>query len=66
MSVLVEIYEDTIKKQDEQLIKAKEIILKLYNAGRDVLMCRAEEKAYDNLSNVINDKSIEQFLNEVK
>ena len=47
----------------QQLTKAKEIILRLYNAGRDVLMCRAEEKAYDNLSNAINDKSIEQFLN---
>lgn len=49
----------------EQLTNAKEIILRLYNAGRDVLMCRAEEKAYDNLSNAINDKSIEQFLSEV-
>ena len=49
--------------ESEQLTKAKEIILRLYNAGRDVLMCRAEEKAYDNLSNAINDKSIEQFLN---
>ena len=48
-----------------ELTKAKEIILRLYNAGRDVLMCRAEEKAYDNLSNAINDKSIEQFLSEV-
>lgn len=50
----------------EQLTKAKELILRLYNAGRDVLMCRAEEKAYDNLSNAINDKSIEQFLSEVE
>jgi hypothetical protein len=49
-----------------QLCKAKKIILKLYNAGRDVLMCRAEEKAYDNLSNAINDKSIEQFLSELE
>ena len=48
------------------LTKARKIILKLYNAGRDVLMCRAEEKAYDNLSNAINDKSIEQFLNDIK
>lgn len=48
-----------------QLTKAKEIILKLYNAGRDVLMCRTEEKAYDNLDEAINDKSIEQFLKEV-
>ena len=52
--------------QTIQLTKAKEIILRLYNAGRDVLMCRAEEKAYDNLSNAINDKSIEQFLSEDK
>ena len=49
--------------ESDQLTKAREIILRLYNAGRDVLMCRAEEKAYDNLSNAINDKSIEQFLN---
>lgn len=53
-------------KQEEQLTKAKEIILRLYNAGRDVLMCRAEENAYDNLSNAINDKSIEQFISEVE
>jgi hypothetical protein len=52
--------------ESEQLTKAREIILRLYNAGRDVLMCRAEEKAYDNLSNAINDKSIEQFLIEVE
>ena len=49
--------------ESENLTKAREIILRLYNAGRDVLMCRTEEKAYDNLSNAINDKSIEQFLN---
>lgn len=55
-----------LKKRDEQLTKAKEIILKLYNAGRDVLMCRVEEKAYDNLSKAINDRSIEQFLGEVE
>lgn len=51
---------------DKQLTKAKEIILKLYNAGRDVLMCRAEEKVYDNLDEAINDRSIEQFLREVE
>lgn len=55
-----------IKFTSEHLTKAKEIILRLYNAGRDVLMCRAEEKAYDNLSNAINDKSIVQFLEEIK
>lgn len=49
-----------------KLTKAKEIILKLYNAGRDVLMCRAEEKAYDNLDNAINDRSIEQFLEDIE
>ena len=49
-----------------KLTKAKEIILKLYNAGRDVLMCRTEEKAYDNLDNAINDRSIEQFLKEIE
>ena len=48
------------------LTKAIAIILRLYNAGRDVLMCRAEEKAYDNLSNTINDKSIEQFIIEAE
>lgn len=53
------------EKAREQLTKAKEIILKLYNAGRDVLMCRAEEKAYTRLDNAINDKRIEQFLKEV-
>jgi hypothetical protein len=46
----------------DRYIKAKDIILNLYNAGRDVLMCRTEEKAYDNLSEAINDRSIEQFL----
>ena len=54
------------EKAKKQLTKAREIILRLYNAGRDVLMCRAEEKAYDNLSNAIDDKSIEQFLSEVE
>ena len=57
---------DEIEKRDIKLTNAKEIILRLYNAGRDVLMCREEEKAYDNLSNAINDKSIEQFLSEVE
>ena len=57
--VITEAYKD-------QLTEAREIILRLYNAGRDVLMCRAEEKAYDNLSNAINDKSIEQFISEVE
>lgn len=46
----------------DKLTDARELILKLYNAGRDVLMCRAEEKAYDNLSDAISDKRIEQFL----
>ncbi len=54
------------KEYAEHLTKAKELILRLYNAGRDVLMCRAEEKVYDNLSNAINDKSIVQFLEEIK
>ena len=54
------------EQKADQLTKAREIILRLYNAGRDVLMCRAEEKAYDNLSNAINDKSIVQFLEEIK
>ena len=56
--------DESFALQTLQLTKAKEIILRLYNAGRDVLMCRAEEKVYDNLSNAINDKSIEQFLKE--
>ena len=54
------------RKSEKQLAKAREIILKLYNAGRDVLMCRAEEKAYDNLEEAINDRSIEQFLKEIE
>lgn len=53
-------------KLNDRQNKAKEIILKLYNAGRDVLMCRTEEKAYDNLSEAINDRSIERFLKEVE
>lgn len=57
---------DEIEKRDKRLTKAKEIILSLYNAGRDVLMCRAEEKVYDNLSEAISDRSIEQFLGEVE
>lgn len=52
-------------KYKELKTQAKEIILKLYNAGRDVLMCRTEEKAYENLSHAINDKEIEQFLNSL-
>ena len=44
--------------------QAKEIILFLYNAGRDVLMCRNEEKAYSNLENAINDKRIRSFITE--
>ena len=59
-------YRNMVFDKNEQLTRAKEIILRLYNTGRDVLMCRAEEKAYDNLSNAINDKSIEQFLSEVE
>ena len=58
--------EKSSKLKTQQLTKAKEIILKLYNAGRDVLMCRAEEKAYDNLDNAINDRSIEQFLKDIE
>lgn len=53
-------------KEHDQLAEAKKIILMLYNAGRDVLMCRNEEKAYDNLSKAVNDKSIEQFISEVE
>lgn len=48
-----------------QLANAKEIILKLYNAGRDTLMCPTEE-AFNRLSDAINDRSIEQFLSEVE
>lgn len=54
------------KENKELKTQAKKIILKLYNAGRDVLMCRADEAAYDNLSTAINDRSIEQFLKEDK
>ena len=59
-------YEKDLIDFNVNLTKAKEIILKLYNAGRDVLMCRAEGKAYDNLSVAINDRSIERFLSEVE
>ena len=64
---LLDIFEDTIDPAVEELKKqAKEIILSLYNAGRDVLMCRSEELAYERLDKAINDKRIEQFLEEVK
>jgi hypothetical protein len=59
-------YEKDLIDFNENLTKAKEIILRLYNAGRDVLMCRSEEKAYDNLSEAINDSNIEQFLKEIE
>ena len=59
-------YEKDLIDFNENLTRAKEIILKLYNAGRDVLMCRAEEKAYDKLSEAINDRSIERFLKEIE
>lgn len=45
-----------------KLNMAREVILNLYNAGRDVLMCRAEEKAYENLSVAISDIRIKQLL----
>lgn len=63
---IAELKDITVMQSDfaKQLDKARKIILKLYNAGRDVLMCQAEEKAYDNLSDAINDKSIEQFITE--
>ncbi len=51
-------------KKSKQLTKARDLILNLYNAGRDVLMCRNEELAYTRLDNAINDKRIEQFLKE--
>lgn len=66
INVLIPELEKQSKAKKQQLAKAREIILKLHNTGRDVLMCRAEEKAYDNLSNAISDKSIEQFLKEVE
>ena len=62
----LELYADLADSRVDEvkltLYKAKGIILQLYNAGRDVLMYRAEEKAYDNLEEAINDRSIEQFL----
>ncbi len=66
INVLTPELEKQSKAKKQQLAKAREIILKLHNAGRDVLMCRAEEKAYDNLSKAISDKSIKQFLKEVE
>lgn len=53
-------------KSRELLSKARDLILKLYDAGRDVLMCRAEEKVYDNLEDAINDRRIERFLEEIE
>lgn len=66
VSMYAKAMEIVAKTRSDQLTKAKEIILRLYNVGRDVLMCRAEEKAYNNLSNAINDKSIAQFLKEIE
>lgn len=58
---------ETCTKFDEiKLINAREIILLLYNAGRDVLMCRNQEVVYERLSEAINDKRIEQFLIDVE
>ena len=66
----LELYADLADSRVDEvkltLYKAKGIILKLYNAGRDALMCREEEKAYDNLEEAINDRSIEQFLKEIE
>ena len=49
---------------------ARGIILKLYNAGRDILMCHQlpykQDILYKRLSDCINDKSIEQILKELK
>ena len=66
MKTVVELSGFLEKLYKRKLAQAREIILKLYNAERDVLMCRAEEKAFDNLSTAINDRSIEQFLKEVE
>lgn len=46
----------------DKLNMAREVILNLHNAGRDVLMCRAEEKAYEYLSVAISDIRIKQLL----
>ena len=46
----------------DKLNMAREVILNLHNAGRDVLMCRVEEKAYENLSVAISDIRIKQLL----
>lgn len=42
--------------------EAREIILSLYNAGRDVLMCGANDTTMKRLDNAINDKRIERFI----
>lgn len=54
------------KKSLEKKIEGAAKYLKLYDAGRDVLMCRAEEKVYDNLEDAINDRRIERFLEEIE
>lgn len=49
-------------KISNQLEQAKKIILMLYNAGRNVLMCGSNEETLKILEDSINAKEIEQFI----
>ena len=52
-----------------KMYTARELISRLYNAGRDVLMYNSENmkaEALKRLEDVINDKSIEQVLKELE
>lgn len=70
--LLQTIYEKNakIKILEEQNKKAREMILKLYNAGRNVLMCyklpRFEKEAYNRLSDCINNREVEKVLKELE
>lgn len=68
-------YSDNLSLKDEELmcletefntykLKAKEIILSLYNAGRDILMCGYSEETQKRLDDRINSREIEKLLEE--
>lgn len=53
---------------ESQLTKARKLILSLYNAGRDTLMCidTDREEALRMLDFAINNKEIDEFLKETE
>ena len=56
-------------KKSKQLRIARDLVLKLYNAGRDVLMCNGKpsyEEAMKRLEYFINLKEIEDFIEETR